>query len=158
MYLDLTKIIGKGVTFKKDYSPFVKGQHAVIVAASRNNTQEYLRFELKNISVETCEILGKYDLFDYVTVGEKAGEDLAHNVAEFVNSFSCNSNIKEFINTMGSEHRTLQQSFTKLCVNWLSYLACLPLGYYDGRNEASVMLAKEIVRAVDDRYFYLPLV
>jgi predicted metal-dependent hydrolase len=53
--------------------------------------------------------------------------------------------IKDAIATMAHDHRTLQQTFTMLCLAWLRHLASLTDRDYDLRNEASVLLAKEIV-------------
>lgn len=49
-----------------------------------------------------------------------------------------------FCEYMAREHRTLQQSFTRLCVEWLK--TCASENYlYDGRNIASHELAKRIM-------------
>lgn len=41
-------------------------------------------------------------------------------------------------------HRTLQQSFTRLCLAWIKELATNEGMYFDGRNEASVKACKEL--------------
>lgn len=77
---------------------------------------------------------------------------LAHDVASAINNFSFSNTA--FAEEMGREHRTLQQSFTRLCMEWICYLA--QVEHYDARNEDSVKLAKEIVSKVDN--IYLPMV
>ena len=74
------------------------------------------------------------------------GFELANTVAKGINSFSFNP--KEFARTMATEHRTLQQTFTRTCVEWLKVLA--EMEHYDGRNEASVLFAKSIKEELDN--------
>jgi hypothetical protein len=54
---------------------------------------------------------------------------------------------KKFVGAMLREHRTLQQSFTKLVVDWL---VALSESNYDMRNEASVKLAQALVPVIED--------
>lgn len=72
---------------------------------------------------------------------DEAGLDMARRVADYVNG----RNADEFVKGMAQQHRTLQQSFTGLCVAWFEYLASRQPGQYDLRNQDSVDLAKEIV-------------
>jgi hypothetical protein len=80
-------------------------------------------------------------------MAKPTGEEAARFMADFVNNFT--PEIEEFVKTMASEHRTLQQSFTGLCLAWLKALAELPEGRWDLRNEASVEIAKEIMAKVE---------
>lgn len=66
-------------------------------------------------------------------------------------------NREDFISAMASEHRTLQQGFTRMCVNWLFHLASLNDGEYDLRNQASVELARKIVAEMGND-LHLPMV
>lgn len=60
---------------------------------------------------------------------------------------------------LSHEHRTLQQHMTRMCVGWIEYLAKLEPGEYDPRNEASVMLARQIVALPFwENHKYLPYV
>lgn len=43
-----------------------------------------------------------------------------------------------------TEHRTIQQSITRFCIEWLKVCASEDYGY-DGRNEASHIVAKELL-------------
>ena len=61
-----------------------------------------------------------------------------------------------FCNVMQREHRTLQQGFTRLCVEWLK--VCASDNYRtDARNESSHLLAKKMIEAVEDE-MYLPFI
>lgn len=46
---------------------------------------------------------------------------------------------------MSTEHRTLQQSFTRLCIEWIKYVASDEYRF-DGRNEENHKVCKEIVK------------
>ena len=70
----------------------------------------------------------------------------AQKVAEMLNSFAFD--YEGFCKAMSNEHRTLQQSFTRLCIHWLC--TCASDEYrYDGRNEASHEVAKALIESQD---------
>ena len=70
----------------------------------------------------------------------------AQKVAEMLNSFTFD--YEGFCKAMSYEHRTLQQSFTRLCIHWLC--TCASDEYrYDGRNEASHEVAKALIESQD---------
>lgn len=59
-------------------------------------------------------------------------------------SFDPENFCKEFT----KEHRTIQQSFTRLCIHWLC--TCASDDYrFDGRNEASHQIAKALIDSQD---------
>lgn len=58
--------------------------------------------------------------------------------------------IKPFIDVLSEQHRTEQQRFTKFMWAWFVNLASLGEGEYDGRNEASVKLAKKIMQLLEN--------
>ena len=62
--------------------------------------------------------------------------------SDFVNAFNPDS--KGFIDRMSTEHRTIQQSFTKLCLQWIEHVADTEYRT-DGRNEASQKVASELI-------------
>lgn len=67
---------------------------------------------------------------------------LVSEITNFVNSYSIKSD--EFIEAMSREHRTLQQSFTRLCLKWIEY--CASDEYkYDARNQASHEIAGMLI-------------
>lgn len=70
----------------------------------------------------------------------------ASKVTEMLNSFTFD--YEGFCKAMCKEHRTLQQSFTRLCIHWLC--ECATDEYqYDGRNEASHEIAKALINSQD---------
>lgn len=69
-----------------------------------------------------------------------------NQVTDMLNSFTFDYD--GFCKQMSKEHRTLQQSFTRLCIYWLC--TCASDEYrYDGRNEASHLIAKAIIESQD---------
>lgn len=67
-------------------------------------------------------------------------------VSDMLNSMGFNP--EEFCKQFTKEHRTLQQNFTRLCINWLC--TCASDDYrYDGRNEASHLIAKALIENQD---------
>jgi len=73
--------------------------------------------------------------------------DEVKNMSNTLNNYSFNG--KMFCKAMSHEHRTLQQSFTGLCFEWLKI--CAGDNYrFDGRNEASHVLCKRIVHYMGD--------
>ena len=71
-------------------------------------------------------------------------KELVIKLTDFVNNF--NSDEKGFIEEMSGEHRTLQQSFTRLIFKWIEYCASNEY-HFDGRNEATHKISKELVDA-----------
>ena len=73
-------------------------------------------------------------------------QEQVRKVSEMLNSFTFD--YRGFCEEMTREHRTLQQSFTRLCVHWLA--TCASDEYrYDGRNEASHEVAKALIESQD---------
>ena len=70
-------------------------------------------------------------------------EKCARAIGEMANSFSFNpKKVAEEI--ARTEHRTIQQSITRFCIEWLKVCASDDYGY-DGRNEASHEVAKQLL-------------
>ena len=81
-------------------------------------------------------------------MGDKfGGAALADIVSSSLNTFGFSEDIENFVKHMSREHRTLQQTFTRLCVAWLQHLATV--NSCDGRNEASVEFARSIKEELD---------
>lgn len=81
-------------------------------------------------------------------VKRTAGEEIAMKIADYING--CKTS-KYFVDGMKNQHRTLQQSFTRVCVDWIEHLALLngkESDFYDLRNEASVKFAKRLTETV----------
>ena len=78
-------------------------------------------------------------------------------MADFVNSLGCDK--ERFVAQMSIQHRTLQQSFTDLCFEWIRQCAKHHDDQnFDGRNEYSCEVCKKIVDAVEDVNYKMPLV
>lgn len=81
-------------------------------------------------------------------------KESARKLGEMANSFSFSPKaVAEYI--AQTEHRTIQQSITRFCVEWLRVCASDNYGY-DGRNEASHEVAKKLLDGHDD--LYLPFI
>jgi hypothetical protein len=82
------------------------------------------------------------------------GKQLAEVTADSLNTFGFSGDIEAFVNEMGNQHRTLQQTFTGLCAKWLIHLAEQGKeGRFDLRNEDSVEFAMEIKPQLDKAFF-----
>lgn len=88
------------------------------------------------------------ELANKLRVDTKSTRGVVDILFNHINNFSFN--VEEMVNWINRQHRTLQQSFTRLCVAWLKHLASLNENQYDARNEASVKLAKKIMKNVED--------
>ena len=83
------------------------------------------------------------NIFD-LTDKQKEIKELVGKITDHVNSFTRDP--EDFNILMSLEHRTLQQSFTRLCLEWLEHVAAE--GYRtDGRNEGSHKVSKEMIEA-----------
>lgn len=102
--------------------------------------------------------LNKIDVFDLQENERKEFEKvqkIVKDLTDFVNSFSLDKN-QFFILAMSREHRTLQQSFSRLVFSWLEFCAS---EYYrtDARNEATKKIASEMIEKFKaSNYNYLP--
>ena len=74
----------------------------------------------------------------------KTPNEVALVMSDFVNSFS--SDHKAFVAEMAKDHRTLQQSFTKLCLKWIEYVASDDYRH-DLRNQDSHTTCKAMIQA-----------
>lgn len=83
-------------------------------------------------------------------------KEQVEQVSSMLNSFTFDYD--GFCKEMCKEHRTLQQSFTRLCIYWLA--TCASDEYrYDGRNEASHEIAKALIDSQDaDFICNLPMI
>lgn len=80
----------------------------------------------------------------------KESQENARTLERMVNSFAFRAEevAKFFAQTA---HRTLQQSLTRFCIEWLRVCASEDYGY-DGRNEASHKVAKQLLDGQDNTY------
>lgn len=71
-------------------------------------------------------------------------EDAVNVLSDAVNIMG-GSKTDEFVECLSKEHRTLQQGITRLFIGWIKHLGELKEHWFDGRNEASVMMSRDIV-------------
>lgn len=75
---------------------------------------------------------------------EEKAKTAAIIMSTLVNTFNDRDAINGFVATMNSEHRTLQQTFTKLTLKWIENVASNEYRT-DGRNEDSKTYARELI-------------
>lgn len=99
---------------------------------------------------ERNSILGLVQRYKDNTYKEWSDKDEfnASVLIDMVNDTSFNH--KELAKKMANNHPTLQQNFMRLCLSFIKEMASKE--YYDGRNESSVKVAKEIVTNFGDDY------
>lgn len=107
----------------------------------------------KNILPQTGYVPkpGEYRTFDNPAETpevENETKKLVKQMTDYVNTF--NNKAPEFISVMSYEHRTLQQSFTKLCLQWIEHVASE--GYRtDARNQQSHIVAQKLLDAFREK-------
>lgn len=79
---------------------------------------------------------------DYEKRLGRDAEAAANYMENFINNMGCP--MTEFVEKMIYKHRTLQQSFTKLCMKWIEKVASDEYTY-DGRNEGSHKTCKRLL-------------
>jgi len=78
------------------------------------------------------------------------GECVANVISTFLNNMGSRrseTGEKLFLERMSREHRTIQQKYTSLSMDWLKLLSRQT--HWDDRNEASVLLSKDIFNKID---------
>lgn len=75
-------------------------------------------------------------------MNKQTAKEAATIMSDFVNSFSNPED--DFCKEMSFQHRTLQQSFTKLALRWLETVAS-PNYMTDGRNMDSQEVARKLI-------------
>jgi hypothetical protein len=84
-------------------------------------------------------------------------QEAVRMMSDFVNNMCMDP--KEFAEGMGNEHRTLQQTFTNLCFEWIKFNAeQYDKKIFDGRNEYSCKVCKEIVEKVEAVGYRCPFI
>lgn len=81
-------------------------------------------------------------------------QEAAKTIRILVNDMTIDE--KAICELLATDHRTIQQGFTRLCVTWLERLA--EQKDYDLRNEKSVELAKRFVERFKITERYLPII
>ena len=80
----------------------------------------------------------------------KKNEAAKKAVEALTNFVNCSYDSKSFCMLMTQEHRTLQQSVTRLMIDWLRQLiANKEARFIDGRNEAAANAAEIMIDALE---------
>ena len=74
-------------------------------------------------------------------------KEIAEIITNHLNTFGDKS--EAFNNAMSRQHRTLQQNFTRLCLQWLEHVASDEYST-DGRNEQSKEVAQKLLAGFKD--------
>ena len=72
------------------------------------------------------------------------GDELAMLLLKFINNMAVDDD--EFVRGLTESHRTLQQSIMRIFIKFVAAMSVKEEGFYDLRNEASVKLAREIMK------------
>lgn len=79
----------------------------------------------------------------------KKAKNVTNGVTDYLNNFRQKELNEVFCEAMSSEHRTLQQNFTSLCLAWVEHIGQQDTQFknrnIDGRNEYSNKICGEIV-------------
>lgn len=81
-----------------------------------------------------------------------SAEQLAEEMSRFVNSFSAEDRMMDLAEKLASDHRTLQQNHFRFAMMIIEVFANKK--YTDGRNEASVKMAKIFMKAFKEELGY----
>ena len=77
-------------------------------------------------------------------------KEFARTITNGLNSFGVN--YKGIVSELRNEHKTLQQNFTKLCIEWLKRCGTDDERFFDDRNIASHELGKKLLPVLEDAY------
>lgn len=91
------------------------------------------------------ELLTEYEWATYKEHNDRH-EFFRKQVEKMVNDFGFQD--EELAKSMANDHPTLQQSFMRMVVQFIEKMA--DKSYYDGRNEASVKLAKKLKHIIEE--------
>lgn len=81
------------------------------------------------------------------------------NLIQFINTLSRKSHVQAFTRLVIREHRTLQQSLVRLCMEIIIAVGKQEeTSDFDGRNELAVRLCADITKEFGDRMDSLPLI
>ncbi len=81
-------------------------------------------------------------------------EEMAQSISSFVNVYAGGKDMKECAKVLAKDHRSLQQMTMRL---FMAFVEEMAVNSSDGRNEASVTLAKAIM-ALPDKVKALPFI
>jgi hypothetical protein len=79
------------------------------------------------------------------------GKELAKALSDGLNDFICETTVKAFLDGMTVQHRSLQQTFTGVCLQWLARIAAEDYPT-DGRNEYAQKVARKAIAGLELPY------
>lgn len=82
------------------------------------------------------------------------GKELAEVTANAINNLTFSD--EDFCDEMHKEHRTLQQSFMRLALEYIKTTA--EQENYDERNRASVEAARKLAKVIEEEHLALPYI
>lgn len=83
---------------------------------------------------------------DFYSKQMDSARKLTELITNHINTFSLGEKSRYFNYAMSIEHRTLQQSFTRLILKWLEFISSDEYST-DARNEHSKKVAKILIKA-----------
>lgn len=89
-------------------------------------------------------------------MADKKAEEVARTISDYLTCYG-SDRINDLVAVLLIDHRTLQQSFSRLCCKWFEGLAEAPHGF-DLRNEASFKLAQAFIQSIPPGDRCLPLI
>lgn len=96
------------------------------------------------------------DIMDKYNDGNR-GMEVAKELSDFVNNFTFDQ--QGFIDTITSEHRTLQQNIFRLFLGCIEEWAEMyDDGYYDARNEAICKISRQIIDMLEENGDNIPFI
>ena len=104
---------------------------------------------ISNLNTEDATLLNELvEKYEYATFPEWSDKPkfTADAIDGFVNDFGFADDL--VAETMANNHPTLQQSFMRLCVKFIKKMS--EKQYYDGRNEAAIKMAKQMIEPLGD--------
>jgi len=98
--------------------------------------------ELHSEREDLQELIGS--LHDKLKKQDSNYQELVNTLTNMVNNFNFENEV--FCLKMSSEHRTLQQSFTRLAFAWIEWLADAPDRFFDSRNIQSRDRVRDVLK------------
>ena len=116
---------------------------------------EALKYIIKDA---TEKDLSKDQILERISTVVIAHENTSSSklLADMVNSFSFNP--AKTADELLDKHRTLQQSFMKLCLEYIKAQAKVDPQRCDARNERTLELSRRIVEAIGLEELYVPFI
>lgn len=83
-------------------------------------------------------------------ISKMTSQDLARLIIDWLNCHFTRQASTEFVETIMSQHMTLQQAFVSFCWTFLLRYG-KEAKFFDGRNERAVYLCRQLVEKVENK-------